>query len=91
MILKIHLPGAAPYHVGDEIWQHSLEDAIAAEAQTIAQNAGSDLLQSPAPEHREQLRLQVIAEMTRTLIDVGDSYRAPDGILYSLVDEPGFQ
>ena len=33
MILNIHVPGATPYEIGDEIWQESLTDAIRAEAQ----------------------------------------------------------
>jgi hypothetical protein len=87
MILKVHVPGAASYHVGDEIWQQPLEQAIAEEAETIADHAGSDLLESPGAEHRQQLRLQVIADMTRALSGAGASYRAPDGVLYSLIDE----
>jgi hypothetical protein len=87
MILKVHVPGAPSYHVGDEIWQQPLEQAIADEARTIAEHAGGDLLESPEPEYGEQLRLQVIAEMTRALDRVGDSYRAPDGVRYSLIDE----
>ena len=88
MILKVHVPGAEPYQVGNEIWHCPLDEAIGAEARTIAEDAGSELLESPAPEDREQLREHVIAEMTRALTQVGDSYRAPDGILYSLIDEP---
>ena len=88
MILKAHVPGAEPYPVGDEISHQPLAEAIAAEADAIAADAGSDLLESPRAEHREQLRRRVIEEMTRALIDVGDSYRAPDGVLYSLLDEP---
>ena len=87
MILKIHVRDAEPYYVGDEIWHCPLEEAIAAEARTIAEDAGSDLIQSP--EDRERLREQVTGEMTRALTQVGDRYLAPDGILYSLIDESG--
>jgi hypothetical protein len=86
MILNVHVPGAHPYDVGDEIWQEALEDAIRAEAETIASYAGSELLESPDQSHRDALRDQVIAEMTRALVGVGDTYRAPDGVLYSLTD-----
>ena len=89
MILKVHVPGAHPYDVGDEIWQEALEDAIRAEAETIAGYAGSDLLESPDQFHRDALRDRVIAEMTRALVGVGDTYRAPDGILCSLTDPYG--
>jgi hypothetical protein len=89
MILNVHVPGAHPYDVGDEIWQEPLEDAIRAEAETIAGYAGSELLESPDQSHRDALRDQVIAEMTRALVGVGDTYRAPDGVLYSLTDRDG--
>ena len=88
MILTVHVPGAVPYEIGDEIWQQPLEDAIRAEAETIAEHAGSDLLQSPDRAHRNELRDQLIAEMTRALVHTGDRYRAPDGVLYSLIDDP---
>jgi hypothetical protein len=86
MILNVHLPGAHPYDVGDEIWQEPLEDAIGAEAETIAENAGSELLARVDRAHRDALRARVIAEITEALARVGDQYRAPDGVLYSLVD-----
>jgi hypothetical protein len=89
MILNVHVPGAHPYDVGDEIWQEPLEDAIRAEAETIAGYAGSELLESPDQSHRDALQDRVIAEMTRALVGVGDTYRAPDGVLYSLTDRDG--
>lgn len=49
LILYVHVSGAQPYQIGDEIWQHSLADAITAEASTIAEDAGSDLLEAPPP------------------------------------------
>jgi len=88
MIFKVHVPGAPSYEIGDEIWQQPLDEAIRAEAQTIADHAGSDLLQSPDQAHRDQLREQIIAAMTNALVHVGDLYRAPDGVLYSLIDDP---
>jgi hypothetical protein len=84
MILTIRVPGAAPYHVGDEIWQQPLHDAIRAEAQTIADDAASDTPDSSDPASRDELRDHVVSEMTLALIGVGDTYRAPDGVLYSL-------
>jgi hypothetical protein len=87
VILKVHVHGAPSYDIGEEIWQQPLDEAIADEAQTIADHAGADLLESPEPKHREQLRRQLIADMTRALAHVGDGYRAPDGVLYSLIDE----
>jgi hypothetical protein len=87
MILKVHLQGAASYDVGDEIWQESLSDAIHAEAETIAGYAGSDLLESPGQAHRDALRDQIVEEMTSALVSVGDRYRAPDGVRYSLIEQ----
>ena len=87
MILKVHLDGAASYDVGDEIWQESLADAIHAEAETIAGYAGSDLLQSSDQAQRNALRDRIVGEMTAALVSVGDRYRAPDGVLYSLIEE----
>jgi hypothetical protein len=80
MILKVHLEGVGSRDVGDEIWQGTLGDAIRAEAEAIVYAAGPDLL---AAGHN-QLRDRIVAEMSGALSEVGDTYRAPDGILYSL-------
>jgi hypothetical protein len=87
MILKVHLEAAASYDFGDEIWQESLADAIHAEAETIAGYAGADLLESSDQPHRNALRDRIVGEMTAALVTVGDRYRAPDGVLYSLIEE----
>jgi hypothetical protein len=94
MILKVHLDRAASYDVGDEIWHESLADAIHAEAETIASYAGSELLESPDQAHRDALRDRAVDEMTEVLVNVGDTYLAPDGVRYSLsgeeeLDPPG--
>ena len=91
LILRVHLAGAEPYRIGDEIWEQSLDEAIRFEASIIAQDAGSDLLQSPSQAHREQLRDQLIAEMTAALTQPGDSYQAPDGVRYSLTFAPNVE
>jgi hypothetical protein len=57
LILRVHVAGARPYRIGDEVFEQSLEEAIRFEASIIADNAGSDLLESPS-KHREQLRDQ---------------------------------
>ena len=88
MILRVHVQGGQDYEIGDEIWQESLAGAIAAEAETIAGYAGSDLLEAPDQPHRDALRDRLIGEMTKALVHVGDEYRAPDGVRYSLIDEP---
>jgi hypothetical protein len=88
MILKVHVPGAPSYEIGDEIWQESLADAIRTEAEIIAADAGADLLESPDPAHRVALRDRLIAEMVAALVHIGDQYRSPDDVLYSLTDGP---
>ena len=87
LILQVHLAGAEPYELGDEIWQQSLADAIRAEAETIADHAGTDLLPLSGPAGRVALRDRVIAEMTAGLRHAGDTYTAPDGIAYTLTDQ----
>jgi hypothetical protein len=82
MILKVHLDGAASYDVGDEIWQVALGDAIRAEAESIVYSAASDLLESGP----NQLRDRIVAGMSEALSQGGDTYRAPDGVLYSLIE-----
>jgi hypothetical protein len=87
MILKVHLEGVAYHDVGDDIWQETLADAIRAEAESIVYTAGPDLL---AAGHN-QLQDRIVAEMSGALSEVGDTYRAPDGILYSLIEAPGIE
>jgi hypothetical protein len=88
LILRVHVAGAEPYEIGDEIWQQSLAEAIATEAQTITDDAGADLLEDSSEASRNQLRDQVSADMTSALRRAGDSYRAPDGVRYSLTRSP---
>jgi hypothetical protein len=84
LILQVHLSGAEPYELGDEIWQQSLPDAIRAEAEIVAYHARSDLLGLPNQAGRVALRDRVIAEMTAALRQPGDTYTAPDGVGYTL-------
>ena len=88
LILHVRVTGAEPYEIGEEIWQQSLAEAIAAEAQTVADNAGADLLEDNTEASRNELRDQVIADMTRALQRAGDTYRALDGVRYSLTRSP---
>jgi hypothetical protein len=88
MILKVHLDGAASYDVGDEFWHQSLADAIYAEAETIASYRGAHLLQSLDQARQNALRDRIVGEMTAALVSVGDRYRAPDGVVYSLIKAP---
>ena len=88
LILRVHVPGVEPYEIGDEIWQHSLAEAIEAEARTMAEDVGADVLADSSEASRNELREQVIAEMTAALVRAGDTYRAPDGVRYSLTRSP---
>ncbi|MGZ6565087.1 MAG: hypothetical protein ACXVH3_35590 [Solirubrobacteraceae bacterium] len=44
-ILRLHVPGAEPDRIGNEFFEQSLADAIRAEVEIIAQDAGAELLQ----------------------------------------------
>jgi hypothetical protein len=55
LILQVHLAGADPYQLGDEIWQQSLDDAIRAEAEIVADHA-RPRLPKPSPAARIALR-----------------------------------
>ena len=87
LILHVHLDGAEPYEIGDEIWQQPLADAIRAEAQTIADYADPDLLPLPGRAGRVAVRDRIVAAMTAALRHAGDTYTAPDGIAYTLTDQ----
>jgi hypothetical protein len=86
LILQVHVPGAEPYVIGDEIWQQPLSDAIRVEAETIADYAGPGLLPLPGPAGRVALRNHVLIEMTAALRQAGDTYTTPDGVAYTLTD-----
>jgi hypothetical protein len=87
VILRVHIHGGPEYEIGNEIWHQSLAEVIATEAQTIAGYAAPALLDSPDQAHRDTLREQIICDMGRALVGVGDEYQAPDGVRYSLLDE----
>jgi hypothetical protein len=89
MILKVHVDGATCHEIGDEIWQETLEDAIRSEAELIAQSAADAMLDTPRRQCRGGLVDRIASEMAAALTKVGDSYRAPDGVEYSLVDSGG--
>jgi hypothetical protein len=87
LVLQVHLAGAEPYELGDEIWQQSLPDAIRVEAETIADYADRDLLPLPGQAGRVAVRDGIVAEMTAALWHAGDTYTAPDGIAYTLTNQ----
>jgi len=84
MILRVHVPGAADHAVGDEIWHRPLSEVLAEQAEIVTDDIAGGRLDH---DQRNALLEQVVAEMTEALVGVGDSYRAPDGVQYSLIDE----
>jgi hypothetical protein len=85
MMLRIHIDGAPSYEIGDEIWQQSLAAAIREEAEVIADSVGSGLLDGSARQLRNAMQELIVAAMTEALVQVGDTYQAPDGVIYSLL------
>lgn len=85
MKLVIHHPDAVdcPY---DFDRSDTLPEAIRAEAETVASDAGSDLLDDPGEAARAELRDRVIREATAALRDTGDAFRDPLGIRWELTD-----
>jgi len=86
MLLRVHLSDADPYEIGKGVGRVPLAFAIEQEADCIAADAGADLLDDPGEQARADLRRRVIREMTAALTRAGDSYWAPDGVRYSLVE-----
>jgi hypothetical protein len=86
LILQVHLDGAEPHEIGDEIWQQPLADVILAGAETIAGYACAGLLPLPGRAGRVALRNQVLIAMTAALRQAGDTYTAPNGVAYTLTD-----
>jgi hypothetical protein len=90
MSLRVHVDGSEPYPIGEEIWDMSLTEAVAEEADTIASDVGSDQLAEDTAAERSALAESVRAAMAAALQAPGDRYLAPDGVRYSLqaVDHP---
>jgi hypothetical protein len=82
MYLRIHVHGAEPYPL--EGLGLELDEAIAREAATIAGDAGSDLLEDPGQEARDELEARIRLEAGRALRKSGDKYRDPAGVLWTL-------
>jgi hypothetical protein len=72
MPLRVHAPGCLAYEIGNEIW--ALADAIADQAQIVADDTGANVLEPP--ERRARIK-SVIAEMSAALVSVGDRYARP--------------
>lgn len=81
-LLRIHQREAEPYDL-DVV---ELADAIESEADTIASDAGSDLLDDPGEEARAELRERVQREALRALEAKGE-YRDPTGVRWTLEQE----
>ena len=79
--LKIHLFEAEPYRC--DTWGE-LEDAIANEARTLAEDAGSDEIDDPSPEARAAYQLEIMTQALVHLRQDGDTWRDPNSVLWSL-------
>ena len=55
---------------------------------TLAEHAAIEPSASQHHTKRDALRDRIMREMTRALASAGDQYQAPDGVHYSLSDEP---
>lgn len=89
MLLKAHVWGAEPWYIEDpDHLSCTLDEAIAEAADQTASDAGSELLESPEQWCRDEFKRMMVATMGSALRDVGDSYKAPDGVLYTLEDSP---
>lgn len=75
--------GYEPYNLD----LYDLDDAIRDEADTIALDAGSDLLEEGTEECRQLLRDQLVTDMIRALRGPGDVFRAPDGTRYAIYEK----
>jgi hypothetical protein len=91
MKLVAHIHKAEPWPIydgtEDTMLGVTLEEAFAEAAGQTAADAGSDLLEEGTEECRELLAEQMRTAMAHALHGVGDHYRAPDGVLYTLEEK----
>lgn len=83
--LTIKAPGAEPWPLDD---LNELDDVIEREAQVIADDAGSDLLDDPGAAARAQLKRRVVLEANAALTKPGDTYTDPTGVVWVLEARP---
>jgi hypothetical protein len=79
---QLQAEGAATHIIGNEIWEESLVEAIAAEVEIILNREIPPIVDGRG---RAKLRHRLTAEMTSALREVGDSYVSPDGRRYELL------
>jgi hypothetical protein len=63
-----------------------LEDAIWAEAETLAADAGSDEIDDPSDETRDAYAASIRREAEVRLREAGDSYTDPTKVIWRLVE-----
>jgi hypothetical protein len=81
IVLVGDLAGMASHEIGDEIWQETLEDAIASEAAAMVEH---ETAHPSSPLDRTRREAALAADMRAALQRIGDTYTAPDGVRYSL-------
>ena len=89
-IFHVHVAGAGSYEIGDEIWQQLARRGDRGQRPGRSPRTPAPTCSRATSEaSRNELRQQVIAEMTsRVVRRAGDTYRAPDGVRYSLTCSP---
>ena len=85
LYLEIDSQDAEPYNLDF----CDLEDAIKAEARTIADDADAELLDEGTDGERDDLAYDVERAATAALWRAGDSYRDPTGVTWRLVEKEG--
>ena len=88
-VLRIHVHESEPYPLDlFDSFEADLADAIEDEADNVVSEANADHLEENTDECRDLLRKHVIEDATRALREVGDSYRDPIGIVWSIEERP---
>lgn len=86
-LMGFNVANAEPYEIGDEPWQHTIEDVIEQEAENVLSEANADHLEEPTDECYDALREQVIRDATAALRAPGDTYKDPIGVTWTLYEE----
>lgn len=87
LLLGFNVHDSEPYEIGDEPWQHTIDDVIEREAENVLSEAGSDVLEEPTDECYDALRERVIEEARNALREPGDTYKDPIGVTWTLYEK----
>ena len=87
LYLEIRTANDKPIGESYPLDSYTLEDAIDAEARTLARNADSDLLDEGTDEERDRLEQDTIDDATAALVNPGDRYTDEAGYTWVLVEK----